>query len=164
MPDNTDELTAMAQEGGLTAMAQEDGMYDVDETTPFRCYPDAEPEIKPRVDDDGVGYCCWDCPCGITSQNPLASITCCAVDGGVDMTEGDVCPVAARRMALGLDRLRVEVEAWRSGRLLFHQGRHDYELVVNVGLTHDPKMTIHRFATINDAVDALMAEREEVTP
>ena len=33
MPDHTDELTAMAQENG---------MYDVDETTPFRCYPDAD--------------------------------------------------------------------------------------------------------------------------
>ena len=101
MPDHTDELTAMAQE---------DGMYDVDETTPFRCYPDAEPEIRPRIDDDGVGYCCWDCPRGITSQNPLASITCCAVDGGVDMTEGEVCPVAARHTARELAETRRDTE------------------------------------------------------
>jgi len=36
MPDNTDELTAMAQD---------DGMCDVDETTPFRCYPDADGQV-----------------------------------------------------------------------------------------------------------------------
>jgi len=64
------------------------------------------------------------------------------------------------RAAGDIASLEGEVEAWRCGRLLFHQGRRDYELVVNVGLTHDPKMTIHRFTTITDAVDALMAERE----
>ena len=63
-------------------------------------------EIKPRIDGDGVGRCSWNCPRGITSNNPLASITCCVPEGGVDMTEGDLCPVHARRMAQWAEKAR----------------------------------------------------------
>jgi hypothetical protein len=64
-------------------------------------------EIKPRIDKDGVGHCSWNCPRGITSNNPLASTTCCVPEGGMDMTEGEICPVHTRRMAEALREIAV---------------------------------------------------------
>jgi len=98
MPDHTDEPTAMAQD---------DGMYDVDESTPFRCYPDAEPEINPRVDEDGVAWCSEHCPLrfiGIANGTPLW----CEDTG---MRER-CCPVAARRMARELAEARDLLRKW----------------------------------------------------
>jgi len=174
MPDHTDELTAMAQE---------DGMYDVDETTPFRCYPDAEPEIKPRVDEDGVAWCDAKCPAFQPEWFRKGGPPGCSVGGHIINT--CICPVAVRRMArdlaeaigqtdlykeriqqlyasharkdVELARLRVEVEAWRSGRLdCAHEGRFYVAPNENAG----PRF----YNTIDDAVDALIAEREGVTP
>ena len=105
MPDHTDELTAMAQD---------DEMYDVDETTPFRCYPDA--------------------------------------DGQTDLYKERIQQLYAShaRKDVELARLRVEVEAWRGGVL---------------SLEGEVYYVYHRwYATIDAAVDALIAEREEVTP
>jgi len=174
MPDHTDELTAMAQE---------DGMYDVDETTPFRCYPDAEPEIKPRVTQAGDELCDYveTCPqrartsdgCDYCSHEETY---CKLLDEWV--VDETICPVAARRTAreladaigqtdlykeriqqlyasharkdVELARLRVEVEAWRSGRL--------YMGVDGAGEFSRVWFNHQSYATIDAAVDALIAE------
>ena len=98
-------------------------------------------DIKPRYDDDGVPWCDSGCEhfgaygntCGYPDVNQVT----------------DVCPHAARRMA-------VELEAWRSGRLavrhrLYEPGRgfDEWEFTLE-----DERV----FDTIDDAVDALMEE------
>jgi len=67
------------------------------------------PEIKPRIDDDGVPWCDVGCPQG---TNEPRGVTFCFIDGraryvmdagGMNATN---CPHAVKRMA-------VENEAWR---------------------------------------------------
>ena len=71
-------------------------------------------EIKPRIDEDGVGWCDAGCP---QSRNPGPINTTCLADGGeVRMhgrairrafgSVGEVCPVHARRMAQWAGRAR----------------------------------------------------------
>ena len=175
MPDHTDELTAMAQG---------DGMYDVDETTPFRCYPDAEPEIKPRVDEYGVGWCSRNCQhAGAVGYGDYVSCDV-AEEKGCKLVQPwtEVCPVATRRMArelaeangqtdlykeriqqlyasharkdVELARLRVEVRAWRCGLLEYDEDPYMDEVLWCAYLSGGWV----KFHTIDAAIDALMAE------
>jgi len=93
-------------------------------------------KIKPRIDDNGVPWCDNGCPHEDEVEN-----TC---GYGDVIAGGDVCPHAVRRMA-------VEIEAWRSGTLSKLNGGRFY-------VTGQPILS---FNTIDDAIDALMAERED---
>ena len=74
------------------------------------------------------------------------------------------------RKDVELARLRVEVEAWRSGRLFiggykrYPLGSHNIAPWYYVCGEHQVGLMSGPFETLNAAVDALMAEREEVTP
>ena len=147
-------------------------------------------DIRPRVTQAGDELCDYveTCPqrartsdgCDYCSHEETY---CKLLDEWV--VDETICPVAARRTAreladaigqtdlykeriqqlyasharkdVELARLRVEVEAWRSGRLdCAHEGRFYVAPNENAG----PRF----YNTIDDAVDALIAEREGVTP
>lgn len=78
-------------------------MYDVD--------------IKPRIDDDGVGWCDVDCEQCIVSSSGhpewSSNWYSCVLLGGRPVDQSIVCPVHARRMAQWAERAKLAITALR---------------------------------------------------
>ena len=93
-------------------------------------------EIKPRIDEDGVGWCDAGCPQTGSTTDLGHTETQCKITG-FHVLEEEVCPPWARRMA-------VENEAWRNGGLMLE------------GVADECSLDGEWFCTIDEAVDALM--------
>ena len=115
------------------------------------------PEIKPRIDDDGVPWCDGKCPQAIMGPFPYTKYedVNCRINGAIVRTAeriselpAEVCPHAVQRMA-------VENEAWRDDRM------HVYTLCDCVVRVKFKSGVSRGFTTLDAAIDALMAEREE---
>ena len=69
-------------------------------------------EIKPRIDEDGVGWCDSRCPqLWSTSYPDLNTESECHIDGRI-MCDVEVCPIHARRMAQEMNRLMDVAREW----------------------------------------------------
>ena len=71
----------------------------------------SEPEIKPRIDDDGVGWCDAGCP---QASEELDGIIQCAVLKSpmwlpCEHSNGEVCPIHTARMAALLRECEVRI-------------------------------------------------------
>ena len=104
-------------------------------------------DIKPRIDEDGVGWCDpVQCPEAVLHDE------CSILGVGLCDTEGSVCPVWARRMA-------VENEAWRSWRITISSDMPaEREYWVNLSAGRERNWV--KFLTITEAVDALINEED----
>lgn len=104
-------------------------------------------EIKPRIDDDGPKCFFIDkeekeiCP-------QIYGHMCCKLDNLSHWTK--LCPHAVKRMA-------VEIEAWRNGRLQYEMTVSLLHEEVEIG---DLCIDGVQYNTIDAAIDALMAERD----
>jgi len=96
-------------------------------------------DIKPRIDDDGVGWCDAGCPDGCTDS--YGEYVCRNPDNSGRLISFNeyLCPVWTKRMA-------VENEAWRNGGLVLE------------GVADECSLDGEWFCTIDEAVDALMKE------
>ena len=67
-------------------------------------------DIKPRFDDDGVGWCVESCP----HADAVGDMTACALIPGVQLYMYDeVCPVWAKRMVAWGERARLALDLAR---------------------------------------------------